>query len=171
MKHAELLADGFARIKETVHGAVESLTPEELGTRLDPGANSIAWLVWHLTRVQDDHIADVADRPQIWTGQGWYERFGLPFPPAATGFGDTPERVAEVRVADAALLTGYYDAVHEATLDYVAGLSGTDLDRIVDTRWDPPVTLGTRLVSVINDDTQHAGQAAFVRGLLLRRRR
>ena len=49
-------------------------------------------------------------------------------------------------------------------------LTDDDLDRIVDTSWDPPVTLGVRLISVLSDDLQHAGQAAFVRGVLERRR-
>ncbi|MBM9508170.1 mycothiol transferase [Actinacidiphila acididurans] len=170
MNHVDLLTDALGRVKENVHEVVEGLTPDELGERLDPGGNSIAWLIWHLTRVQDDHVADVADREQVWTSDGWYERFGLPFRPAALGFGDSPERVAKVRVEDPALLTGYYDAVHAASLDYFAGLSAADLDRIVDKRWDPPVTLGVRLISVIDDDAQHVGQAAFVRGVLLRRR-
>ncbi|HEY5835820.1 mycothiol transferase [Streptomyces sp.] len=170
MNSAELLADAFGRIKEGVHGAVDGLTVQELAERVDPGANSVAWLIWHLTRVQDAHVAEVADRAQSWTDQGWHERFGLPFKPAATGYGHTPKQVAAVRVDDASLLTGYYDAVHDATLDCVQGLTDTDLDRIVDKNWDPPVTLGVRLVSVIEDDLEHAGQAAFVRGMLLRRR-
>jgi len=170
MNTAELLADAHGRIQEVVHEAVEGLTAEELATTPDRGGNSVAWLVWHLTRVQDDHIAEVTDREQIWTAEDWHGRFGLPFRPSATGFGHSPAQVAEVRVADGALLTGYYDAVHEAALDYLAGLTGTDLDRIVDERWDPPVTLGVRLVSLISDDLQHAGQAAYLRGILLRRR-
>ena len=50
----------------------------------------------------------------------------------------------------------------------MSGLTDADLPRVVDERWDPPVTLGVRLVSVISDCLQHAGQAAFVRGILLR---
>jgi Protein of unknown function (DUF664) len=61
--------------------------------------------------------------------------------------------VAAVQVDSGELLVGYYDA---------------DLARIVDRSWDPPVSLGVRLVSVIADDLQHAGQAAFVRGTLQR---
>jgi hypothetical protein len=60
MTSAELLADAFGRIQETVHDAVRGLTPEQLAFRIDSDANSIAWLVWHLTRIQDDHVADVA---------------------------------------------------------------------------------------------------------------
>ncbi|MCP9210288.1 DUF664 domain-containing protein [Streptomyces sp. HD1123-B1] len=168
MRSADLLADAFDRVSETVHEAVDGLGEEELTVRLDAGANSIAWLVWHLTRIQDDHIADAAGTGQLWTSDGWYERFGLPFPPAATGFGHRAKDVAAVR-ADAELLTGYHDAVHENTLAYVRGLRDTELDRIVDEAWTPAVTLGVRLVSVIADDLQHAGQAAFVRGALQRR--
>ncbi|MBY8878760.1 mycothiol transferase [Actinacidiphila acidipaludis] len=170
MNTAELLADAFGRVQEDVHGAVDRLTADELAEPVEPGANTVAWLVWHLTRVQDDHVAEVAGREQVWTADGWHGRLGLPFRPAATGFGHGPQQVAQVRVDDPALLTGYFDAVHAATLEYVKGLRNADLDRIVDERWDPPVSLGARLVSVINDDTQHAGQAAFIRGVLLRRR-
>ncbi|WP_335976218.1 mycothiol transferase [Streptomyces sp. CA2R106] len=170
MNTAEVLADAYGRIKEVVHAAVDGLTADELAARLDDEANSIGWLVWHLTRVQDDHVADVAGREQIWTAEGWEQRFDLPFPAGAIGYGHSAAEVGQVRVADPALLTGYYDAVHAATLDYLGGLSDADLDEVVDERWTPPVTLGVRLVSVIGDDLQHAGQAAYVRGVLLRRR-
>ncbi|MGK8558650.1 mycothiol transferase [Nocardia gipuzkoensis] len=166
---ADVLTDGYERIKETVHEAVDGLGEDDLVHRVDPEANSIAWLVWHLTRVQDDHVADVAGIEQVWTAQGWFDRFGLPVDKTATGYGDRPADVAVIR-ASAELLTGYYDAVHEQTLRFVRELEDGDLDRVVDTRWDPPVTLGVRLVSVIADDLQHAGQAAFVRGVLERTR-
>lgn len=170
MNTAELLADGYGRIKEAVHQAVQDLGPDELAARLDPEANSVAWLVWHLTRVQDDHVAEVAGRPQTWTEEGWDARFGLPFDTAGIGYGHSPAEVGAVRVDSAELLTGYYDAVHVRTLDFVRGLTDADLDTVVDRRWTPHVTLGVRLMSVVNDDLQHAGQAAFVRGVLLRRR-
>jgi hypothetical protein len=165
---AELLVDAFGRVRDSVHGAVRDLTPDQLAARLDPEANSVAWLVWHLTRIQDDHVADVAGFAQVWTSQGWTERFGLPFDPADTGYGHSAEDVAFVRV-EAGDLLGYYDAVHEQTIGYVNGITDADLDRIVDERWDPPVSLGVRLVSVVDDNLEHAGQAAFVRGVLLRR--
>jgi hypothetical protein len=169
MTSAELLADAFGRIRETVHAAVAGLSAEQLAYRIDGSANSIGWLVWHLTRIQDDHVADVAQAEQVWISGGWAERFGLPFPPLAHGYGHSSADVAAVRVASPELLTGYYDAVHEHTIRFVGGLADADLSRIVDERWDPPVTLGVRLVSVVSDDLEHAGQAAFIRGILLRR--
>ena len=168
MTSADLLVDAFGRVREVVHQAVDRLTPEQLAYRVDPRANSIAWLVWHLTRIQDDHVADAAQAEQVWTSAGWVERFGLPLDPRATGYGHRPDEVAAVQ-ASGELLLGYHDAVHEQTTRYVAGLGPADLDRIVDRSWDPPVSLGVRLVSVIADDLQHAGQAAFVRGVLQRR--
>jgi uncharacterized damage-inducible protein DinB len=167
MNVSDLLLDAFDRVRQSVHAAVDGLTADQLAHRLDADANSIAWLVWHLTRVQDDHVAEVAGRDQAWTAAGWAQRFGLPFDTAAIGYGQSSADVADVRVA-ADLLTGYYDAVHAATTDYVQTLTDADLDRVVDERWDPPVTLGVRLVSVVDDDLEHAGQAAFVRGVLLR---
>jgi uncharacterized damage-inducible protein DinB len=168
MTIGELLAEAFGRIHAVVAGAVRGLSEEELAFRPDGRCNSIAWLVWHLTRIQDDHIAHVAGIEQAYMAEGWAGRFGLPFPPEETGYGHSSAEVAAVR-ASADLLTGYYEAVHGRTVKYVQGLGEADLDRVVDEHWDPPVTLGVRLVSVINDDLQHGGQAAYVRGLLPRR--
>ena len=160
--------DGFDRINEVVHEVVEGLTPEQLVFRVDAEANSIAWLVWHLTRVEDDHVAEVANAEQVWTSKGWIERFGLPFGASEHGYGHSSQDVAAVRVSSGDLLIGYYDDVHDETVKYVAGLTDPDFDRIVDRRWDPPVTLGVRLISVIADGLQHAGQAAFIRGVVER---
>jgi uncharacterized damage-inducible protein DinB len=168
MTVADLLTDAFYRIREEVHNAVDNLTKDELAYRVDGDANSIAWLVWHLTRVQDDHVAGVAGTEQVWTSRGWADRFGLPFGREAHGYGHSSQDVAAVQV-EAELLTGYHDEVTEATLRYVKTLTDADLPRVVDESWDPPVTLGVRLVSVISDDLQHAGQAAFVRGIVMRR--
>jgi hypothetical protein len=170
MNSTDQLVDAFGRIRQVVHGVVRGLTPEQLTFRVDDDANSIAWLVWHLTRIQDDHIADAAQIEQVWRSRGWVDRFGLPFEPSATGYGQSSDEVAAVKVDSGELLVAYYDAVHEQTIEYVERLSDPDLDRIVDESWDPPVSLGVRLVSVIEDGLQHAGQAAFVRGVVERRR-
>jgi uncharacterized damage-inducible protein DinB len=165
---AEVLTDAFGRVQETVHEAVEGLTADELAARLDEDANSVAWLCWHLTRVQDDHLADAFGVPQVWPE--FSERFGFPFRTRDIGYGHDSRQVGEVRVSSGTLLTEYHDAVHAQTVALVSGIKDADLSRVVDEAWDPPVTLGVRLVSVISDCLQHAGQAAFVRGILLRRR-
>lgn len=169
MTGTDFLVDAFGRIRQVVHRVVDGLTPEELAFRIDDEANSITWLVWHLTRIQDDHIADAAEIEQVWTSDGWTEQFGLPFDHSATGFGHSSDDVAAVRVNSGELLTRYHDAVHEQTLRFLESLEDADFDRIVDESWDPPVSLGVRLVSVISDDLQHCGQAALVRGIVERR--
>jgi uncharacterized damage-inducible protein DinB len=166
MRSNELLLYAYGQIQETLRRAVEGLTADQLTHRAGPGANTIGWLAWHLARVQDDHVADVADSEQVWTAEDWVGRFHLPFPPEATGYGFDAEQVGQVRVPSAELLLDYAAAVHTRTVEYLEGLSDDDLDAVVDTRWDPPVTLGVRLISILSDDLQHVGQAAFLRGLL-----
>ncbi|MGO9028563.1 MAG: mycothiol transferase [Acidimicrobiales bacterium] len=169
MRTDELLIGAFDNIRTAVHRTVDGAEPDLLTYRPDGDANSIAWLIWHLTRVQDDHVSEVAGVEQAWTSKGWFERFGLPFDPAETGYGADTSDVATVKVASYELLAGYYDATHAQTVTFLRGLSDADLDRVVDESWDPPVTLGVRLTSVITDDLEHAGQAAYVRGLAERR--
>jgi hypothetical protein len=164
---ADLLVDALGRIRHVVHNVVRGLTSDQLAFRAGGKTNSIAWLVWHLTRIQDDHVADAAGVEQVWTSEEWVTHFALPFSDSDTGYGHSSEDVAAVRVESPELLSGYHDAVYKQSVEYVGKLSEGDLARIVDESWDPPVSLGVRLVSVISDDLQHAGQAALVRGILM----
>jgi uncharacterized damage-inducible protein DinB len=165
----EMLADAFGRVRDGVRRAVQGLDGDALTFRPQSDANSIGWLVWHLTRVQDDHVAEIAGREQTWTADGWHSAFGLPFDPADTGYGHTSEQVAEVRTGDPGMLVRYHEAVVARTLEYLKSVDADELDRVVDRSFDPPVTVGVRLVSVIGDDLQHTGQAQYVRGLYERR--
>ena len=165
MTPAQLLTDALDRVAEGVPGVVDGLDADQLAHRPTPDANPIGWLVWHLARVYDDHVAGVSGLPQVYVEGGYAERFGLPFDDGDIGYGHNSEQVAAVR-ADAGLLAEYAAAVHARMAPWIGGLDDADLDRVVDERWDPPVTLGVRLVSVLGDATQHLGQAAYVRGLL-----
>lgn len=164
MNEAELIQDAFNRVSEEVHATLADLPEAALTYRIDPDANTIAWLIWHLTRVQDDHVAGVAKSEQVWTAQDWYGRFSLPFEVGVIGYGQSSRDVEQVRPT-IDLLLGYHDAVQARTAAFVETLRSEDLDTVVDRNWDPPVTLGVRLVSVIADDLQHVGQAAFVAGV------
>ncbi len=168
---AELLIDGFGRIRENVAAVLDGLTPEQLAYRVDADANPVSWLVWHLTRVQDDHVAAAFGVTQVWSSEDWARRLGLRAGAMEHGYGHTREQVASVAAATAAsgLLGEYHEATYAQTVKLVSEVSDADLDRVVDTRWKPPVTLAVRLVSVLDDDMQHVGQAAYVRGILLRR--
>lgn len=166
----DILQDAFDRVHELLPGVVEGLTTDELLYRPDAEANPIGWLVWHLTRVQDDHVAGVGGTEQLWTGDGWADRFALPYPPSAIGYGQTSDEVGAFRVEGPELLTGYHAAVHRRTTEVLEQIDDAGLARIVDERFDPPVTAAARLVSVVNDIGQHVGQAGYLRGLVERRR-
>jgi hypothetical protein len=161
-----LLLDIYGRIPPLAEEAVDGLNADQLATSPAPGANTIGWLVWHLTRVQDHHVAELIGTDQIWTTGDWAARCGLDPDPNNTGYGHKPEQVLSVRPETPDVLVAYLDAVHQRTCGMLEGLSGDDLDRVVDSRWDPPVTLGVRLVSIADDCMQHAGQAAYARGIL-----
>ncbi len=167
MSAADLLVDGFGRVRDIVHRVLDGLTEADLQYRVDPAANSICWQIWHLTRVQDDHVAAAGGLAQVWLS-GWETRFGLPLDPRDIGYGHSSDQVAAV-TAPASLLAGYHDATYEQTIAFLRTLTEDDMSRIVDRNWRPPVTMAVRLVSVLADDLEHVGQAAFIRGLIERR--
>ncbi|WP_426978220.1 mycothiol transferase [Pseudarthrobacter sp. O4] len=164
MKSNELLLDAFGRIRDTVGTTLEGTDGEALVRRPSGNGNSIAWLIWHLSRVEDAQLASAAGLEQVWTSQGFVGRFDLPLPIRDTGYGHSTGQVDAVK-APPELLLEYYDAVHRQTVAFLITLGDEDFDRIVDTRWDPPVTLGVRLISTIADCLQHVGQAAYAKGL------
>lgn len=165
----ELLHDGFGRVVEGVPKVVEGLSVEQLLWRPDADANHVAWLLWHLSRQQDDQVAQLAGRGSAYTEGGWVDRFDLPYAPRAHGWGQTSAEVGAFRLSDPTLLVGYQSAVHERTLDYIDTLALDDWARVIDQRWDPPVTVAVRVISVLDDSTKHLGQAEYVKGLATRR--
>jgi hypothetical protein len=165
METAELLTDAFGRVRELYVETARDLGPEAAHRRLEGSGNPIAWLLWHTARVQDDHVAHLSGVPQAWR-TGWSDRFLLPFDEADIGYGHSSDDVDSLRIERLDDLVDYHEAVHRLTLDYVGRLDPAELDRVVDDSWDPPVTAGVRLVSLLGDCLQHLGQAAFVKGLL-----
>jgi uncharacterized damage-inducible protein DinB len=166
MEVADVYLELFGRVAPLAAKAVDGLTAEQLATPPGDGRNPIGWLVWHLARVQDHHVAELLGEPQLWETQPWPQRFGLDADPSNIGYGHEPADVAKVRPESAAALVEYHEAVQARTTGLLESLMPLDLDRVVDQRWDPPVTLGVRLVSIADDGLQHTGQAAYVRGLL-----
>ncbi|TDT18700.1 uncharacterized protein DUF664 [Ilumatobacter fluminis] len=165
MTTVALAGELFSNIREFTLDVLDGLPDQALTWRPDPDGNTIAWLVWHLARVQDDHVAGLADGEQVWAAPGWTERFGLDTDDDRIGYGDSSDDVAALAPEDPSVLGDYLDAVTDRTLDWLAGADGDDWDRIVDRNWDPPVTARVRLASIISDDLQHVGQAAYLRGM------
>jgi hypothetical protein len=166
MDVAALLLELYGRIPPLARDAVDGLDTARLTATVTPGSNHIAWLVWHLARVQDHHISEILEVDQVWVTGDWATRFGLDPDPHNTGYGHTPDDVAAVCPDGPDALLGYLGAVDDRVRGAIEPLAPADLDRIVDRNWDPPVTLGVRLVSIADDSLQHVGQAAYLRGLL-----
>ncbi len=164
MDARELLVDHVGRIRELYAGLPDGLDLEAAHRRPGGTGNSVAWLLWHTARVQDDHVAGLSGVDQAWH-DGWAERFALPFDRSDIGFGHSSADVDAVRVERLEDLVDYHEAVHRLTLSYLDQVDGDELDRVVDRHWDPPVTAGVRLVSLLGDCLQHLGQAAYVKGL------
>ncbi len=164
MEPRDLLTDTFSRIQELYAGLVADIPSSVLHERPSGTGNSLAWLLWHTARVQDDHLAGLSGSGQAW--DDFAERFDLPFDHDDIGYGHTSAEVSAVRIDDTSLLAEYHADVHRRTLAYVDRVTAEELDRVVDPSWDPPVTAGVRLVSVTADCLQHLGQAAYVKGLL-----
>lgn len=167
MNAAAIIEDALGRVAEDLPRLLNGLSPDQLRQQPKPDCNPIGWTVWHLARVHDAQVSNLAGEDQAWTALGWAERFGREPNKRDTGFGDTPEQVAAFDPVDVQTLIGYHDAVWERTRAYLATLSDADLDRVLnEPRWNPMPTVGVRLVSTINDCTLHLGEAAYIRGLL-----
>lgn len=164
MPSNDVFKRAFEAVKRRFDSALEGITPEQLAYRPHPEANSIAWLAWHLTRWQDTQVSRFAGREQAWV-DGWAERFGRPADPQDTGIGHDSAAVAGLR-ASAELLLAYHQAVFERTLSYLRDATDAELAREVDDPLRGKDQVQNRLVGVLSDNFQHAGQMAYLRGLL-----
>lgn len=161
----ELIIDALGRVQRILHRSLEGLGADVINRQPAPHANSMAWLAWHLTRVQDDHVSDIGGVPQVWLSGDWPVRFGRRAEPKEVGQGDAPEQVAALRVDGPGLLLAYHDAVYAQSRAVIAQLTPADLEReLNEPQYTPLPTVGVRLVSVVSDNTQHAGQVAYLRG-------
>lgn len=165
METSELLEDAFSRIGASVAAVLDAVGTHQLNWRPGGSGNSIAWLLWHLCRIQDEQLAELAHNASVWASGGYAARFGFDLDPADTGYGHSLEQVSAVRLDSTELLREYHEAVLAASLEFVRTVAGAALDQVVDRRWDPPVTLGVRLISIVDDCLQHGGQAAYILGL------
>ena len=167
MEWRELIKDGYGRVLEMLEEALGGMTRDDLDEQPNPDCNSMGWLAWHLTRVQDDHVADLMGEEQLWISDGWCARFDREPDWGDIGWGHSSEQVAAFRSPDAGTLLEYHRAVLERTKRYIDTLTTADLDRELNEPWFQPLpTVGVRLVSVMSDGLQHVGQVAYVRGLL-----
>lgn len=169
MDALDLLNDLAQRPLDALGYVQDRWDPRRLNAHPGGHPNSPAWLLWHAAREIDVQVAHLSGRDQVWTAQGFDERFGLEVDPDGLGYGHTPEQSRAVTVSEDAaglqLLQDHLAAVGAHAQEYIGTLKETDLDEVIDRSWDPPVTRGVRLVSVFDDAAQHVGQVAYVMGM------
>ena len=164
MEWRQLIIDSYERISQVMERALEGLTLDDLNQQPNPDSNSMGWLAWHLTRAQDRGIAGLMEEEQLWVKDGWHSRFNRPHDPQDFGLGHSPEDLAAFKSPDVQTLLAYHHVVLERSKHYISTISESDLDRKLDHPKYP--TVGARLVGIISDNFQHAGQIAYVHGLL-----
>ncbi len=167
MEWRELIVDGYDRLPDLMKKALVGVRMAELDRQLHRDCNSLGWTAWHLTRVQDSQIADLMGEEQLWIKDGWYKKFNRPADPDDTGYGHTAEQVRAFKSPSVKAQLDYLRAVVGRTKQYLASLTPSDLDRELNEPWQQPLpTVGVRIVSVLADCHQHAGEASYIRGLL-----
>lgn len=170
MTLAEILIDALSRSRERFDRALADVTLEQANTPpvpdVAPRTNSLTWLAWHTARELDTQVAPLAGIEPVWITGGHRERFALTLPDDTEDWHHTPDQAAQVVVSDLGLLFAYLDDAYALATTYLRGLTPQVLDDVVDSSWDPPVTRGVRLASIIDDAAQHSGQAVYTRRLL-----
>lgn len=168
MDALDLLRDLTSRPRDAAERLRHQLNPVTLNARPGGHPNSVAWLLWHTGREIDVQLADLVGGEQVWTAGGFDQRFDLGPAGDAVGYGHTDAEARRIVIEDGGGVLDYVHATLTAMDDYLGTLSAAALDDIIDEQWDPPVTRGARLVSIVDDAIQHLAQAAYVLGMPLR---
>ena len=166
MEIQQMLSDGYAGVLRTLDYTLAGLTVDDLDWQPKPDCNSIGWVVWHLTRLQDKTVSDFTGEAQLWIKEGWHKKFNRPADAKDTGGRMKPEELPTFKSPPVDVLMGYFKAVLARSQKYFATLKPADLDKIVEgTPFPKPPTRGGLLLIIMGDGLQHAGQASYIRGM------
>lgn len=157
MEWRDLIIDGYGRVLDYLKESLAGLTPADLDWQPKPACNSMGWLAWHISRIQDYEIAGLMDAEQLWITGGWHKKFKRPADPDDIGFGHTNEDVAAFKSPDVETQLANHQAVLARTKKYLKSLTAKDLARELKEAYEPAPTVAVRIVSVLADDLQHAG--------------
>lgn len=167
MDALDVLSESATRPLQAAQALRDHLTPQVLNAHVAGHPNTVAWLLWHTGREIDVQIADLIGGEQLWTRGAYPERFNLGPVGDSLGYGHSSDEAAQIKIDDSAALLEYLEGATEMLVHYINTLSEDELDHVIDHDWDPPVTRGVRLVSIIDDAAQHVGQAAYAVGALI----
>lgn len=166
MDALDILSEAAKRPFEAADRLRPHLTSEVLNGHPAGHPNSVAWLLWHTGREIDMQVATLTGGGEVWKRSNYDERLKLGEIGATLGFGHSDNEARAIETDDAEALLQYLEESSESLIHYINSLSEDELDHVIDSDWDPPVTRGVRLVSIIDDAAQHIGQAAYAVGAL-----
>lgn len=170
MKDRELNTDLLVRAYERFERAFAEVTLEDLNAfpvaDFAPQVKSMGWLAWHTGRELDLQISHLAGKTSLWEGDGWADKLDITVQADEDGWNHSLEQAQAIVIKDKASILAYLKAATDQAIAYLAELTESQLDDIVDTSWTPAVTRGVRLVSIIDDAIMHSGQVFYARRLL-----
>jgi len=167
MEWKDIVTQNFGSTLGILERTLKGLTREELDWQPKPDCNSIGWTTWHLTRVLDIMISSLTGEEELWIKDGWCSKFNRPSDSTDSGYGHGSEQLAAFKSPDTDILVGYHQAALEKAQNYLSTLSSSDLDRKIDDSWTQFMpTVGSRIGITLDELQQHAGQVAYIRGIV-----
>jgi uncharacterized damage-inducible protein DinB len=160
----EAIQSGLEEYLQALQRTIEGLTPDEMRWQPTPHTNHIAWLVWHLARVEDRWVSRLRQAPEVWNDEGWANRFRMD--PESNGFGQTMEEVRampEIALQD---LMAYFDAVRVVTRHYLEQATDADLAQTYPHPRFGECTGAWIVGHILVEESQHVGQVALIRGMV-----
>ena len=154
--------DTLRQVQLRLLATCQGLTQDQVLWRPTPYANNIGFILWHLTRGEDNVISNLSSpEPTLWVSQGWHEKFNQPV--EAPDPGDRMG-LQSLPIPGLDVLLGYSEAVHEKSQSFFSALPGERLDQAPDpTR--PQRTVAAALRHLITHKNNHHGQIDYIRGL------
>ncbi len=128
MAATDVIKTALERNWGMVDRALEGLDDVTLAQQPNANSNSVAWLLWHMTRVVDTFVnSRLQSKPQLWVQDGWHQKFGMNDDPGQTGQGMSSEDLAAWTTPSRDVLLGYFEAVKTGARDYLTSLTDADL--------------------------------------------
>jgi uncharacterized damage-inducible protein DinB len=155
---------GMTEYLDELKQKLEGLTEAEVQWQATLDTNTIAWLVWHMAKVEDSWInVWIAGGEEVWVTGKWAERTGI----AGTsgGFGQVMDEVRSMPNVPISELVAYYEAVRKAAFETIDGMTDADMANEID-RGHGPITWSWILGHVMVEESQHLGQVALIRGMI-----
>jgi uncharacterized damage-inducible protein DinB len=164
MKPIELIVKSLEESRQYVADAIKGLSQDDIAWRPKTHSNSIAFLLWHVARVEDLWINRILlGEKEVYELEGWHKKFNTPA--QDSGFGYDVAKLKSWPVPKLALLKEYAAVVREKTLAYLKSVNEKKLDEPKDFGWSKG-NVGSALSHLITEVAEHSGQIGYLRGIM-----